>query len=55
MLEKILVARRKMAMTGQMVFGRPDMEKRELQDLERKVPKGGQMRLFLYTILGPPY
>ncbi|MCP4245204.1 MAG: hypothetical protein GY772_32105, partial [bacterium] len=53
-LERILVARKRMVLTGQMVFGRQDMEKRELQDLDRKVPKGTQLRLFLYTIAGAP-
>ncbi|MCP4242379.1 MAG: hypothetical protein GY772_17630, partial [bacterium] len=53
-LEKILVARKRMVLTGQMVIGRPETERRELQDLDKKVPKGTNLRLFIYTIAGPP-
>ncbi|MCP4241797.1 MAG: hypothetical protein GY772_14650, partial [bacterium] len=53
-LEKILVARKRMVLTGQMVIGRLDTERRELQDLDKKVPKGTNLRLFLYTVAGPP-
>ncbi|MCP4242818.1 MAG: hypothetical protein GY772_19875 [bacterium] len=53
-LERILVTRKRMVLTGQMIFGRVEMERRELQDLERKVPKGSQLRLFIYTIAGAP-
>ncbi|MCP4240574.1 MAG: hypothetical protein GY772_08430, partial [bacterium] len=53
-LERILVARKRMVLTGQMVIGRPETERRELQDLDKKVPKGTNLRLFIYTIAGPP-